>query len=414
MATDERIYPATESISAPQLAGIIQQMIQTEVNGRISVDTDYGQLWSLYFSAGRVIWASGGEHRWRRWYRLLKQLKIHPQSIQIDQYPGPRLEHDLLTQLFEQRRITRKSMQFAIDFAVNEVLFDIFLAASTVVQVSCDSDFRDLPESPVTVLGSYDESIARAHAMLRAWQSTELGWYSPNWSPQKTDRATEAMVRSLPVAHQRFLKLLNGKRSIRDLAIKTGKDLPTLANALSLYRRNGLLNLQILPDLRSPLATERRSSRATEPRRDGAEPAPSAAVISRSDQLLLCIDDSEHVCFIMEEILRSTGHPVLCVQAAVEAVSTVLRQRPALIFLDLVMPVVNGYELCKQIRRISTFKDVPIVILTSRDGAIDRLRAKLAGATSFLTKPIDEAAILALVQKHLSSAPTADPPQALS
>ena len=405
MAIEERIYPIGESLSAHQLAGVIQQMIQTEVNGRITADTDYGQQWSLYFASGRVIWASGGEHRWRRWYRLLKQLKLHPKSLPRPKDQNPRLEHNTLTYLFKQQRITRKSMQYAIDSAVNEVLFDIFLAASTVIQISCDSDLHDLPESPVTVMGSYDESIARAHGMLRCWQATELGWYSPNWAPELNEEAVRGQMRSLPEVHKRFLQLLDGKRSIRDLALKTGKDLPALAKVLSVYRRNEFITLQMVPDRRAPNQLQRDKEKDLKtPANQSSGTSKVVAPKTGDGELILCIDDSEHICYIMEEIIRNAGYEVISVHEAVEAVSTVLRQRPAFIFLDLIMPVVNGYELCKQLRRVSLFKDVPIVILTGKDGMIDRVRAKLVGATGFLSKPIKEDEIIAMLQRHLPSA----------
>lgn len=410
MAIEERIYPIGESLSAHQLAGVIQQMIQTEVNGRITADTDDGQQWSLYFASGRLIWASGGEHRWRRWYRLQRQLKLHSNALgQAKDPQNPRLEHDILTRLFHQQQITRKSMQYAIDSAVNEVLFDIFLAASSVIQISCDSDFHDLPESPVTVMGSYDESIARAHGMLRSWQATDLGWYSPNWAPQLDQEVVREQLRSLPEVHQRFLQLLDGKRSIRDLALKTGKDLAALAKVLSAYRQKEFITLKIVPDRRAPHQFNRKPEKPPKQLTDpSSTQTEGSATPTGNGELILCIDDSEHACYIMEEIIKNAGYEVICVQEAVEAVSTVLRQRPAFIFLDLIMPVVNGYELCKQLRRVSLFKDVPIVIVTGKDGMIDRVRAKLVGATGFLSKPIQEDAILAMLKQHLPSVITKD------
>lgn len=64
------------------------------------------------------------------------------------------------------------------------------------------------------------------------------------------------------------------------------------------------------------------------------------------------------------------------------------------------MPVANGYELCSQIRKISVLKTTPIVILTGNDSIIDRVRAKVVGATHFICKPIDEAEILEVAQKY--------------
>lgn len=263
---------------------------------------------------------------------------------------------------------------------------------------------RELPESPVTVLGSYDESIARAHALLRSWQDTELAWYSPNWAPLVEPQIAGGRMRSLPNVHQRFLQLLDGKRSIRDLALKTGKDLLALAKVLSAYRRQNFIGLQAVGDRASPFpppppAPSLFQQLSLESSRPAQVPAPPLA--PKDDRLILCIDDSEHICFVMEEILRGAGYRVATVQEAVEAASTVLRQRPDFIFLDLIMPVVNGYELCKQLRRVSIFKSIPIVILSGNDGMVDRVRAKMVGATDFLSKPIDEAQVLKAVRHYL-------------
>jgi chemotaxis family two-component system response regulator PixG len=75
-----------------------------------------------------------------------------------------------------------------------------------------------------------------------------------------------------------------------------------------------------------------------------------------------------------------------------------------MIFLDLIMPSINGYELCGQIRRVSRLANVPIVILTGRDGIIDRVRAKMVGATGFLTKPVNRANIDRAIAQYLVAA----------
>jgi chemotaxis family two-component system response regulator PixG len=81
--------------------------------------------------------------------------------------------------------------------------------------------------------------------------------------------------------------------------------------------------------------------------------------------------------------------------------STLLEKKPDLIFLDLVMPNTNGYELCSFLRKTSQFQDVPIVILTGHDGVVDRVRAKLAGSTDFISKPPEEEKVLQILQKYL-------------
>jgi chemotaxis family two-component system response regulator PixG len=83
------------------------------------------------------------------------------------------------------------------------------------------------------------------------------------------------------------------------------------------------------------------------------------------------------------------------------AVPTLLRHKPDLIFLDLMMPGINGYEVCSQIRKISALKDTPVVILTGNDGVVDQVRARMVGATDFLSKPIREDQIVGALRKFL-------------
>jgi chemotaxis family two-component system response regulator PixG len=73
-----------------------------------------------------------------------------------------------------------------------------------------------------------------------------------------------------------------------------------------------------------------------------------------------------------------------------------------LIFLDLVMPNTNGYELCSFLRKSSTFENTPIVILTGHDGVVDRVRAMMAGSSDFMSKPPEADKVLQVVRKYLA------------
>lgn len=83
------------------------------------------------------------------------------------------------------------------------------------------------------------------------------------------------------------------------------------------------------------------------------------------------------------------------------AIAILLARKPDLIFLDLVMPNANGYEICGQLRRMTFFKDTPIVILTGNDGIVDRVRAKMVGSTDFISKPVDPEIVIGTIRKHL-------------
>ena len=137
-------------------------------------------------------------------------------------------------------------------------------------------------------------------------------------------------------------------------------------------------------------------------------PSPSPSLLSVTCHpsvrpLVAYVEDSLHECRIMGQILSKTKYRFVTIPDSVQALPLLIQHKPDLIFLDLVMPIANGYEICTQIRRVSYFKNTPIIIVTGNDGVVDRVRAKLVGATDFLAKPIVSQKILAALPKYLDS-----------
>lgn len=126
-------------------------------------------------------------------------------------------------------------------------------------------------------------------------------------------------------------------------------------------------------------------------------------IIREKQPLIICIDDSPLVCQEICKIVNFTGCRFVSIGESIQALSVLLEQKPDLIFLNLIMPITNGYELCSQIRRVSLFKETPVVVMTENDGIIDRVRAKMAGASDFINKPIDRDKIISVIHKYLSS-----------
>ena len=106
----------------------------------------------------------------------------------------------------------------------------------------------------------------------------------------------------------------------------------------------------------------------------------------------------------MQKIVEDLGYKYNNIQDPLQALPILLELKPQLIFLDLVMPFANGYEVCAQIRRISAFEQTPIVIVTNNDGIADRFRAKVVGASGFLGKPIQQNKVSKVVDKYIDSA----------
>jgi chemotaxis family two-component system response regulator PixG len=108
----------------------------------------------------------------------------------------------------------------------------------------------------------------------------------------------------------------------------------------------------------------------------------------------------------MEALLTAAGYQFVGIDDGLRAFAVLLSRKPDLIFLDLVMPNTNGYEICSKLRSLPAFRKTPILILTGNDGIVDRVRAKLVGASDFLSKPVDAGTVLAVIRKHLAQGAT--------
>ena len=165
-----------------------------------------------------------------------------------------------------------------------------------------------------------------------------------------------------------------------------------VAVSLLPYFQSKIVELVQLPDLPLPHAA------AVQPATPPPAAAPATSTATKS-LLIACIDDSPLVCQTMDRMLSSGGYQVLTIQDPLRAISTLLTRKPDLIFLDLVMPNLNGYEISSRLRKIAAFRDTPIVILSGN--AIDQAQAQAAGVSDYLEKPIQTEKLLHAIDKHI-------------
>jgi twitching motility two-component system response regulator PilG len=105
----------------------------------------------------------------------------------------------------------------------------------------------------------------------------------------------------------------------------------------------------------------------------------------------------------VEYILSQHGYESTSIGNPLKALSLVFQLKPDLILCDIAMPELDGYEICAMLRKSTAFRQTPIVMLTGKDGFIDRVKARMVGATDYLTKPFGENELLMLVEKYAGS-----------
>jgi len=120
-----------------------------------------------------------------------------------------------------------------------------------------------------------------------------------------------------------------------------------------------------------------------------------------SNKRILVVDDEPHLVRSLTYILQKEGYNVFSASNGEEALNKVKESRPDLIFLDVMMPKKNGYEVCKEIKESPDLKDIYVIILTAKGQAADREQGADAGADEFITKPFSPSEIISKVKKIL-------------
>lgn len=117
--------------------------------------------------------------------------------------------------------------------------------------------------------------------------------------------------------------------------------------------------------------------------------------------VVLVVDDSPTIRKIVEITLKRQGVQVVSAPSGVIALAAIANTPPQLILLDIMLPKVNGYQICQIIRRNPEYKHIPVVMLSGKDGVFDKVRGKLVGATEYITKPFEPRDLLHVVRKYV-------------
>lgn len=195
-------------------------------------------------------------------------------------------------------------------------------------------------------------------------------------------------------------KLIRGRTSIRQLSLLLKKDeldvikilLPYVEDKIICLREpSSPLNL-LLDDLQqSSKVSDSVSGSQNETQKDSR----------KLYKKIVCIDDSPSILQEMQRFLDRDLFKVTAVDDPIKAASAIFRIKPDLILMDITMPKINGYKLCSLLRASAYCSQTPIVMVTGNTGLIDKARAKLSGATDYLTKPFTKKALNTIVKKHL-------------
>ncbi|MEH2354005.1 response regulator [Nostoc sp.] len=439
---------------------LINQLQTKLFTGRLNLEARDGPTWTLYFRLGRLIWQAGGSNADERWRRHLLRYCSNLDVTQLERLVSPQenyREYSILAKLREQKLIEQQQLVNLIASSIAEVLFDImqYIEAkrngnNPAGQLSHTTVVGEVPGVLLAVIPT-EEVLKQATQAWQEWRDAGLATYSPNLFPI----IQQIELLQGQASSKQIIALVDGTKTLRGLGQKSGRDVLALTRLLMTLGKTGAIAFSPTPKLRqvgisketgNPSSAVNNSNSSLKTEEDTvlqvapnfnkvappatskeivspssavnnfnsslkkeentviqfAPPAASKAIIDVSRPLVACVDDSPMICRSLEEILTHQGYRFVGIQESLTAVLNLIKTKPDFIFLDLLMPKVNGYEICSQIRKTPSLKNVPVVILTGKDGIVDRMRAKLVGATDFLGKPVEAEKVLNVLHKYLS------------
>lgn len=210
-------------------------------------------------------------------------------------------------------------------------------------------------------------------------------------------------------AKQHLSQWVNGQRTLADIAHQLEMDPLDLGHKYLTYVQKDWLTFDQTSYLDSVNKTQKtvesdinkavvnpakKITRASVSDNDKKKSPPLATVLS--------VDDSPVVQTMIKRAIGDSYH-VLLASNAMDALSILNKEKIELVFLDVTMPDIDGLELCRTIRNINRFRDLPIVMLTAKDGMFNKIRGQIVGSTHYLTKPVDRSKLLEVLEKYVPS-----------
>ncbi|NMG58294.1 response regulator [Geitlerinema sp. P-1104] len=340
--------------------------------------------WFVFCANGQLVYAGGSIDG--NLTRLREYLRYYQLDHLIDQIQRSAFEttnapeYGCLWQLLENHLIAPEQGRSILRKMVHETLFDL-------LSLHQGSFIFDMGPglSPQLMTLEMASPLSKTAKQVQEWKQFYPHLQSPHQCPAITD--LESLQAELPPkAFNTLNRLCDGKTSLRQMSRYLHRDLVPIARAIHPYIKQGWVQLL------SPAHTSPGSDRLAD---TGLRPA--TARVPR----IVCIDDERTIRKTIELMLKPHGYEITSFGSSLKALSLVFPLKPDLILCDIAMPEPDGYELCAMLRKSRAFRQTPIIMLTGRDGFIDRVRARMVGATDYLTKPFGEQELIMLLETYI-------------
>jgi twitching motility two-component system response regulator PilG len=364
---------------------------------KLSLERKPTKCWFVFFLNGQIAYASDGVQNlsrlddYLRHYRAkisIDKFTSHIFDVQVRQrenqtalstsYSLP--EYSCLWALLEQNIINTTQARSIIQGFIHEAIFDLLNLKRGNFLFEVTSSLN-----PVLSTWKITPLISQTIRQVQDWKQLYPYIQSPDQLPMLS--SVVRLRSSMPAATANKLKQwADGKTSLRQLSRYLNRDMLTVAKALYPYVLQGWVHL---------VYTNTIDLMENQPRTKESQ--------TDAQKTIIFIDSEISEYSSIESIFMSEGINVSVFSNPIQALNGIFTLKPNLILSELAMPELNGYEICAMLRSCQAFRYLPIIMLTNQQNCTLLARAKIAGATGFLSKPFNNVELVMLVKKFLNN-----------
>lgn len=351
----------------------LKDIIQQELSGLLTIKDalDSSITWEAYFGNGKLHFATStvGQRE-----RLIYLTRHHHPNFNVSEFPVGQSDYQFICHQWQSGKLSLQQVRQLAFTSTQEAFVHIMAIGNAEMEFNLDAHLDVLILS-----ASVQQIITPVKQLIWQWQKIR---------PHITSPLVRIYLSNVDSLYQLLWQQLQSTKAIESYqsALTQNICIYSIANQLN-------VDVQELSHMLLPLVRNR-SAQITGYGQKQDEERP----------LIACVDDSQTVQNSVKLTLESQGYEVISLLKPAQAMTKLVRTHPMLILLDISMPDINGYELCQLLRKSPSLKNVPILMLSSRDGLFDRLKAKMVGANDYMTKPFTPSELVNLVNKYVSQA----------
>ena len=351
----------------------LKDIIQQELSGQLIIKDalDPSITWEAYFGNGKLHFATStlGQKE-----RLTYLTRHHHPDFNLSEFTVGQSDYKFICHQWQSGRLSLQQVRQLAFTSTQEAFVHIMAIGNAEMEFNLDAHLDVLILST-----SVQQVITPVKQLIWQWQKIR---------PHITSPLVRVYLSNIDSLYKLLWQQLQSTKAIESYQA-------ALTQNLCLYSTANQLNIDVqeLSHMLLPLVRNRSAQISSYGQKQDEE-----------RPLIACIDDSQTVQNSVKLTLEAQGYEVIGLLKPAQAMTKLIRTHPMLILLDISMPDINGYELCQLLRKSPSFKHVPILMLSSRDGLFDKLKAKMVGADDYMTKPFTPTDLVNLVNKYVSQA----------